>query len=167
MKTTTRRTSGGYTPIEILVAAIFLLAVLTPVLNSLFGTVKSSANAEANTRAMARGRELMDRIRSYPWDENGSAPLPVGARSAVIGTEPGEASVMLFDDLDDFDGYMDEVDGYRRSVLVDYVQMTGAFPTYGVVTSVTETDFKRIRIQVVGKSGQEALVTDVSANTVP
>ena len=98
----------GYTSIEILVAALFLIVVLTPVINSLFGSAKASANAMANTRATARGRELMDQIRACRWDENGNAPIPAGQRSA-IGADSGELTVGDFDDIDDFNGYADEV----------------------------------------------------------
>jgi len=89
------------------------------------------------TLALYLGRELVEEIISKPFDD------PQG--SDGIGPDSGESSRALFDNIDDYDRYMDgygtpigrivgmnkqaiggvAIDGLRREVVVRYIHVSG------------------------------------------
>jgi type II secretory pathway pseudopilin PulG len=120
-------------------------------------------------RAARLGNEIRERCFSLsPWD-------PVTG-TAYWGTEPGESSVVDFDDLDDYDGVtfsgatgpidsggsvLDDMDGWEQAVTVEPVD-PGDLTT---VVAAGTSDVLRVTVQVsapASPGGPAELVTSVT-----
>jgi hypothetical protein len=103
----------------------------------------------------------MEEIKSRRWDET-AVPPPY---STPLGPEAGETraactgSPSTFDDIDDYNNYIETCNGYLKNVLLCYVNPADLNTCLAVGT----TDYKRINVTVsYGGSQLVDLVTLVT-----
>ncbi len=144
----------GVTLIEIVIIMIIFAIGVPPLLLMISNVTQRTAEGEIYYQGIVLGRDLMEEILCKRFDENGSSPW-----SSVLGPDAGETTVASYDDIDDYDGYTDIINGYTRIVQVHYVDPDSAPSSClnGVQTNSLDCykpdtdnylDYKRIDITV-------------------
>ncbi|HQJ16152.1 MAG TPA: hypothetical protein PLJ26_06680, partial [Candidatus Omnitrophota bacterium] len=119
-------------------------------------TVRSS-RSEALADAGFYAAQMMEEITARRFDEELNPPW---TPEAHFGPETGESGWDAFDDVDDFDGYVNTTsDGFTRTVEVDYIGLNGT----QWEASAQESDFKRVAVRV---SKPQAGVVNVTMTTI-
>lgn len=146
--------SKALTLIELIVI-IVVLGVAIPVLLRMWADVAlRSSRAEAIAEATFYAEELMEEIRSKDFVD------PEDRNNPNLGPNSGEGNRSEYDDVDDFNGYLDNpTAGYTRRCTVDYVTLNGTL----WVSSAGTTNFKRITVSV---SRSERLAGGISLVTI-
>ncbi len=147
----------GFTLVEILMI-IVVLAIGLPVVVMMLGIgTKQSVNAEVRIVGVNAAQAMMEEIQSKRWDETPAAP------SGLIGAEGGEVRTTCsgtpssFDDIDDYNGYVETCGGYTTTVLVCYVN---ASDLNLCVASPPATAWKRIQVSVAHpQTGSDTIVS--------
>jgi hypothetical protein len=93
------------TLMEALLASTMLAMGASAVLLPFSAGAQNEQEDARRTLALSFGREMMEEILSKPFDD------PQG--SDGMGPDSGESGRVLFDNIDDFDGYED---GYNKSI---------------------------------------------------
>jgi hypothetical protein len=84
--------------------------------------VSTSDQVEVNLRAISLGNSVMNIIRMHRFDENATAPW-----DSTLGTDTGETSLILYDDIDDYNGATWDFSG-------------DGYPGYTVTSSIFSVD---------------------------
>lgn len=92
--------AGGFTLVECLVAAVLLTVAALSVSSALIAGGQASRQAVTSQRAAELINEMHERISSLPYHD------PQGGGDTA-GPESGETTAMLFDNMDDFHGYVE------------------------------------------------------------
>jgi prepilin-type N-terminal cleavage/methylation domain-containing protein len=124
---TGRRGHNGFTLVESLVAAVVLAIAVVAISVAVSSGHMQSYDAVRGRRAIRLAEEMMEFILALPYDDPQGASLP--------GPEADEPQRSDFDNMDDFDGYVDppgpptdmhgiaygqEYEGLSRSVTAQY-----------------------------------------------
>lgn len=191
----------GFTLIELIITLVilgFTLVLLVP----FFQAITRSSDPIVRERTVALGQSLLDEILSRRWDQNtpvGGGPLctsesgkgrgeniygvPLDCSTELIrlasgvGSDSGEVSRLLYNDIDDYDSMVAEVDtfqdqagvlftyeGYSRAVQVDYVASNHGVIDKDTPASASATDTKRIRVTVTNPLGESFIFTALACN---
>ncbi len=106
--------------------------------------INMSSRTEVGLRAITLGNSVMNIIRMHDFDENSAAPW-----SLTLGTDSGESSAALYDDIDDYSGAAwdfsgDGFPGFSVTTTVHNININSSW-----LTSVgSRTDYKRIIVQI-------------------
>ena len=104
-------------------------------------------NSEIRTIQGSILSDIENQIRSRRFDENTNAPW-----SNVLGKDMGEISVEQFDDIDDFDNYVDssltDHPGFGINVSVFYSHPDSKFRVH----QTSQTNFKNVVVTVFHKT---------------
>ena len=148
---TMRQTSGknGITLAESMIAATILIIVVVAVLTAVNAGAIQMYESTHFQRGVSLAEELIESILALPYSD------PQGPSNP--GPEPGETSVSLFDNADDFHGYVEqagqlrdaagklypsEYQDFRREVKAEYTTQTaaGLGTITGLMVTVTVSD---------------------------
>ena len=162
---------GGFTLIEVLLS-LAIFAVALPIMASLFsGGMKQPAIAREQAKAVFLAQELMEEVLTRKWDENSTPPGRTNIPS-TIGMDTGESAAnrSSFDDIDDYDGLIDNpmhgADGgtvslgkpFWSQVQVNYVGSDPSNPDFQILLSKgAGSFFKRIDVTVSWPDGDLTL----------
>ncbi|MCM8800680.1 MAG: hypothetical protein NC912_01485 [Candidatus Omnitrophica bacterium] len=140
-----------------LITIIVVLGVAIPVLLRMWAEVAlRSSRSEAIAEATFYAEELMEEIKSKEFVD------PQDRSNPNLGPNSGENQRLDYDDVDDFNGYLDSpAPGYTRRCIVDYVTLN----TNIWESSASTTNFKRITVSVLRSeqlAGEVSLVTIVT-----
>jgi len=91
----------GFTLIEALIATVILAMTVSVVAVSFSSGAKSELDDARRTLAANLAQEMMEEILSKPFND------PDGPSN--VGPEPGETGRQDFDNIDDYDGYSENV----------------------------------------------------------
>ncbi len=106
--------------------------------------VNMSSRVEVGLRAISLANSVMNVIRMHDFDENSAAPW-----SLTLGTDTGESSAALYDDIDDYSGATwdfsgDGFPGFTITTTVHNIDINSSW-----LSSVgSRTNFKRIIVQI-------------------
>ncbi len=106
--------------------------------------VNMSSRVEVGLRAISLANSVMNVIRMHDFDENSAAPW-----SLTLGTDTGESSSTLYDDIDDYSGATwdfsgDGFPGFSITTTVHNIDINSSW-----LSSVgSRTNFKRIIVQI-------------------
>jgi type II secretory pathway pseudopilin PulG len=131
-----------------LVIAIVVIGAAIPALTrNWLDVTKSSIRSEELFDSTSYNEQLMEEIESKRFDERTGPPWTQASFfAATRSDESDENNRTRFDDVDDYNGFTEALpDGYRSSVQVSYVNVTG---TVWQTVAGDETDFKRIAVTV-------------------
>ena len=147
----TGQSAGGFTLLEALLAATILAMAVAAITVPFVSAAQNERIDRQQTLAVALAQEIMEDILAEAFEDED----PTYARNP--GPDPGEETRILFDNIDDYDGYeegpgsiidvegqiVDDPDaaGMSRCVAAQYVYVTGqdlSFPT----------DFIRVIVEV-------------------
>ncbi|MFV2081678.1 MAG: prepilin-type N-terminal cleavage/methylation domain-containing protein [bacterium] len=165
--------SRGFTLLEVLLS-LAIFAVALPILSSLFsGGMKQPVIAREQAQAVFLAQELMEEILTRKWDENATPPGPTN-NPGVIGIDTGETVSVRsgLDDIDDYDGLMDNpmhsADGatlttfqtFWSQVQVNYVGSDASTPDLETFLAKNAgSEFKRVDVTVNWAGGRLTLTT--------
>jgi len=158
------RYKNAFTLIEILAVLILLGLAIAAVVGSNAAITQSTAM----TVQLSTSEFLIEQIREL------SAIMPIRdplSGAAYFGPEPSETGIALFDDVDDFDGFISSppVDSQRR-LLSDYsdykqtVTVENVSPTnFQTVVADNSSDFVRVTVKVYYKNSEIAKMSWIRA----
>lgn len=158
----------GITLIELIVTIVILGIALTGVSLAISSGMSQSANTLVELRAVALGQAYLDEILSKKFDErsrNGGIPpcvdplLPGISCSVVIGPDATETTRVRFDDVDDYDGLDEGLNGAGPLLDSEGVPRTG-YDSFRVIISVR-------RIEVAVGEPEEFTPVDPVTNPEP
>jgi prepilin-type N-terminal cleavage/methylation domain-containing protein len=150
----------GVSLIEMVVAIVVVGLAIPALTRVWFDVTTRSSRSEAIADAAFYGGQLMEEISTKRFDEALNAPWTAKAQfGARRSDETDEITRPTYDDVDDFDGYNDTVQGYARVVTVNYANLTGSAWN----TSAAEANFKQIAVRV---SRRALAVSNVTMVTV-
>ncbi|MCU0651193.1 MAG: hypothetical protein MUC52_03055 [Candidatus Omnitrophica bacterium] len=150
----------GISIIEMVIAIVVVGLAIPPLARNWFDVTTRSIRSERSADAAFYGQELMEEIRTKRFDEEINPPWTTAAQfGAKRPDENDETTRAKFDDVDDFAGYNDTLNGYRRWVAVNYANITAS--TWQ--SAAAETDFKRVAVSVT-RNGTAA--TNITLTTV-
>ncbi len=171
--TISREGMRAFTLLEILLS-LAIFAVALPIMASLFsGGMKQPAIAREQAQAVFLAQELMEEVLTRKWDENATPPGKTNIPS-TIGTDSGESAVsrQSFDDIDDYDGLIDNpmhgADGvtvvmtkpFWSQVQVNYVGSDTTTPDFQTLLAKSAgSAFKRVDVTVSWPDGGLTLTT--------
>ena len=144
LKNQPKRTTGGFTLVEVMVVLILLTLSFMVFLQALNTGKSVRVKSEIRTVQSVILNSLQQEIRARKYDENNSSPW-----SQSLGSEAGETSLSLWDDIDDFHQYtISSVTGYPAfscSVSVAYVSASNGFH----VAQNSQTNYKSVMVKVM------------------
>lgn len=151
--------ADGFSFIEVNIA-MMITGLLAISLATFYTTANKATTKYADTTVSANlASGLMEEIRGRPWDENGDT----GGISSTLGIDTAEvaANKSSFDDVDDFNGYVESgiqyPDGSALSGFTGYTrEVTVVFVDVNNVTSAIPTDRKKA-VVIVKKDGKERI----------
>ena len=135
----------------LVIGSIFLFSIIALSINTnMTDQYTDNYDNEAVVTAASIGQSILETIQLKAYDENTvSSDVYISSQlSTTLGTESGESSDTLFDDIDDYDNYqsaiqMTRLDSFR--VLVDVYYINQSNPD----TAVTSPTFsKRIDVEI-------------------
>jgi type II secretory pathway pseudopilin PulG len=163
------RPQGGFTFVEILITLVFLSIAMLAMTSQFPIGLSVSQSAEDLTLATNLAQELMEEIRSMPWEDPQTSGAP-------LGPDSGEWGRLVFDDIDDYDDLVEsppnDLDGnplngqggranlarYERDVTVTYADPTT------LAATATVTGLKRIEVGVSNvDTGQRSTLVLIKA----
>lgn len=135
----------------LVIGSIFLFSILALSINrNITEQYTDNYDNEAVVTASSIGQSILETIQVKAYDENTvSSDIYYSSQlSTPLGTESGESSDTLFDDIDDYDNYqstiqMTRLDSFRVSVDVYYINQSN--PDIAVTSP---TFSKRIDVEV-------------------
>ncbi|MFV2060810.1 MAG: hypothetical protein ACC653_08995 [Gammaproteobacteria bacterium] len=162
-----KKTTSGFTLIEIIIVIIFISIAMVSILSAYTHSMRNSATPMHQIRAVELAQAYMEEILNKRFDEaSGQGGLPrcgssdsaaLACTTAVnFGAEAGETR-SLYDDVDDFDGLDDPLlidslgnvrtgyDNYRAQIFVSYAGND--------LSSINNNDAKRIDIIITTANG--------------
>ncbi len=101
MKPSHRQNENGFTLIEALLAVVILAMVISAILMPFTAAAQNEQVDARWTVAVSLGEEMMEEVLSRPFND------PDGA--SVVGPDAGEGSRDEFDNIDDYDGYVESI----------------------------------------------------------
>jgi MSHA pilin protein MshD len=116
--------SKGFSLIELVISIVVLGIALGVLSSSLFVGVGRSADPLWQSKMTQLSQAYLDEILSMRYQED--SPLgggPVGACS-IAGSEAGESSRSLYDDVDDYDGLSESADFLDSTTPSNYAGYT-------------------------------------------
>jgi len=138
------KSQSGFSMIDMIMGLSILAVAIVGIQLAQRNYVQMSGQVEVNLRAISLGNSVMNTIRMHRFDENLTAPW-----DSTLGTDTGETSLILYDDIDDYNGASwdfssDGYDGYNVTTSVFSVDLnTSWLDNAGVFTS-----FKRIIVSI-------------------
>ncbi len=178
----TKQISKGFTLIEVIIG-IVVFAVSLSLISPLFDPAEqNSADQIHQIKASELGQSLMDDIMSRAFDENSdktggllrcdedqdtSGTVEADEQcSNTLGTDSGETTRSLFDDVDDFDGYNQLINATDTALDSGYNSFTVLVAVIydGDSLSIATRLAKRITITVTTPLGTAIEFTVLKAN---
>lgn len=98
----------GVTLIELVIAIVVMSVALVGMLSTFGGNMSRSADPLWRNKAIKISQIYLDEILSKRYDENtpvGGVPAATTLSCGSLGTDTGESSSALYDDVDDYHGY--------------------------------------------------------------
>ena len=142
---------------EMIVGLLVLSLGIIPIVALIMNMRKGLENRNQEMIASTYAQSLFETMKSRKWDESVPSPGIYTATPSAIGPDAGETTLADFDDVDDFNGYVDTPEsGFQRQVTVDYAA-AGLNSAVGIIGTLT--DFKYVQIEV--KCGQQLGHTEV------
>ena len=139
--------SKGFTLIEIVVVLILLSFAFLIFLKALNTGKNIRINSEMRTVQSLILNSLESQIRSARYDEQLAPPW-----SSILGKDIGEITLNQFDDIDDFDNYVDssltDHPGFGINVSVFYSHPDSKFRVH----QTSQTNFKNVVVTVFHKT---------------
>lgn len=135
----------------LVIGSIFLFSILALSINgNMTEQYSDNYENEAVVTASSIGQSILETIQLKAYDENtvSSDVYNTSQLSTTLGTESGESSETLFDDIDDYDNYQSTIQMTRLDsfqVLVDVYYINQSNPD-SAVTSPTFS--KRIDVEI-------------------
>lgn len=173
----------GFTLIEVIAGIVILAVAMSAMTSIVFPQATRSVDPVYQVRAAELAQSLLNEIMGKAFDENtdyssGTRCNEVAGRSCTtvgsLGTDTGETSASLYDDVDDYNGYdqtMAQLDssssyatlytGFQFSVAVIYDDNYNGQYEVGVDTAQIA---KRIDISVTTPGGQVFKFAGYKAN---
>ena len=161
----------GVTLIEVAVSTALVGLVLVAALETLGGAMRTMRQTSTELKAHTLAETLLAEVIALPYSDPDGAASSLGLESDET-LSVGERS--LFDDVDDFEGWMKsppedragvaipDGDGWTREVEVTYLAAT---PSSGqLVTASSDEGLKRVRVSVTDPQG---VVTEIHAIRSP
>jgi MSHA pilin protein MshD len=153
---------GGLTMVEVMFAVVIMATMLTAAFGAVAATAKSRIAQQESAFGLALAKQLMAEIMQTRYQD---------LVNPGFGTESGETSRSLYDDVDDYDGYAENSasyangtaitggTGWKRKAQVDWVTLLD--PTS---KSNSETGLKRIIVKVTSPTKKVTTLTAYRSN---
>ncbi len=135
---------AGFSLVDMIMGLSIIAVAIVGIQIAQNNYVNMSSRTEVRLRAISVGNSVMNVIRMHRFDENSNAPW-----DSTWGTNTGETSMALYDDIDDYAGAVwdfsaDGINGYSITSRVFSVNIASSW-----LDSVAYfTSFKRIIVQV-------------------
>lgn len=139
-----RHSQSGFSIIDMIMGLSIIAVAIVGIQLAQRNYVRMSSQVEVNLRAISLGNSVMNIIRMHRFDENDTAPW-----DSTLGTDTGETSLILYDDIDDYNGATwdfsaDGYDGYSVTSSVFSVNL----PDNWLNNAGAFTSFKRIIVSI-------------------
>ena len=175
----THADSRGFTLIEIIVGIVVLSISLSIISTLIVPAEQKSADQILQVKAAELGQSFLSDISSRAFDQNSDmaggrvrcGELSLGAKPCTLtgdfGPDAGETSRGLFNDVDDFDGYSQNINANDESLHTGYsnfiidVQVIYDGLSLGLVSN---NDAKRITVSVTTSLGTKIQFATHKAN---
>jgi MSHA pilin protein MshD len=177
MVSNSRVFQGGFTLIEIIVGMVALAVSMAIIIGLIVPTEQHSADQIHQIKASALGQSLLDEILGRAFDENSdhagghwrcneTAQLTCTAESN-FGTDAGETSRSLFDDVDDYHQYQQHITstdtGYDASYQDFTINVTVSYD--GLTLGLSDNQLaKRITVRITTPLSTTFAFTGYKAN---
>ncbi len=143
----------GFTLIELVIYILVFSVGITSIMVLMPQILSHGSDATLRLRGIQVARAAIEEIVAKKWDEatpNGGGSI---ASSSSFGSDPGEISMALYDDVDDFDGLAGVASddsngfnltaGYTIDVSVSFVDLSGTS-----LGSSGASNYKQIKVTV-------------------
>lgn len=134
----------GFSLTDLILGMMIISVAIVGILYAQNSYITRAGEVELGVRGVTLANAVMHTIRMHNYDEQSVSPW-----SSTLGTETGESSMSLFDDVDDYNGASWSpgsmgYPGFTITTSVIYVDVSSSW-----ITSVTgPTEYKRIIVQV-------------------
>lgn len=118
----------GFTLIEVIIGIVVFAISLSIIMQLILPAERNSADQIHQIKAAQLGQALLDDIMSRSFDENSDRAGGAircdstgnAACSNALGPDVGETTRSQFDDVDDFDGYINKIDSINNNLANGY-----------------------------------------------
>ncbi|MFT5118501.1 MAG: MSHA pilin protein MshD [Kiritimatiellia bacterium] len=153
--------SKGFSLIELVISIMVLGIALGALSSSLFVGIGRSADPLLQTRATQLSQAYLDEILSMRYQED--SPLGGGSVGTcfIAGSEAGEISRSLYDDVDDYDGLTEQADFLDITTPSNYAGYT---VNIGVTCDDVATNSKLIAVTITSPTNQNLVFSVIRAD---
>lgn len=155
----------GFSLIELVITIVVLGIALSALSSSLFTSVGRNADPLWQSKSSQLSQAYLDEILSMRYDE--SSPLGGGSIGVcnTPGSETGEASRSLYDDVDDYDGLAETADFLDTITPSSYSGYTVSIEVTCVAQgNPTLTDSKLIALTIISPTSQRLIFSVLRAD---
>lgn len=151
----------GFSLIELVITIVVLGIALSALTASIFGGVGSNADPLWQSKATQLSQAYFDEILSMRYQE--SSPLGGGSINTcdIDGTDVGETSRSLFDDVDDYDGLTETADFLDTTTASIY---TGYTVSVDVSCDDVAVNSKLIKVTITSPANQNIVFAVIRAD---
>jgi MSHA pilin protein MshD len=153
--------SKGFSLIELIISIVVLGIALGALSSSLFVGVGRSADPLWQSKATQLSQTYLDEILSMRYQED--SPLGGGAvgTCSIAGSEAGESSRSLYDDVDDYHGLSEQADFLDTTTSSNYAGYT---VNIAVTCNEVATNSKLIAVTITSPTNQNLVFSVIRAD---
>jgi len=155
----------GFSLIELVISIVVLGIALGALSSNLFITVGRSSDPLLQTKATQLAQSYIDEILSMRYQEN--SPQGGGSVGTCVnaGSETGESSRNLYDDVDDYDGLSEEADFLDTTTTSNYSGYIVSIEVLCVgATNVAADNSKLIAVTITLPTNQNLVFSVIRAD---
>ncbi len=141
----------GFSLIELIITIVVLGVALSALTSSIFNGVGRNADPLWQSKATQLSQSYLDEILSMRYQED--SPLGGGGvgTCTLVGSEAGETSRSLYDDVDDYNGLIESADFLDTTTLSNY---SGYNVSIEVTCNDVATNSKLIAVTITSPTNQ-------------
>jgi MSHA pilin protein MshD len=141
----------GFSLIELVITIVIISIALTALSSSLFSAVGRNADPMWQVKATHLAQAYLDEILSMRYQED--SPLGGGSvgTCSLVGSEAGETSRSLYDDVDDYNGLSETADFLDTTTPSNY---SGYNVSIEVTCNDVATNSKLIEVTITSPTNQ-------------
>lgn len=141
----------GFSLIELIITIVVLGVALSALTSSIFTGVGRNADPLWQSKATQLSQSYLDEILSMRYQED--SPLGGGGvgTCTLVGSEAGETSRSLYDDVDDYNGLIESADFLDTTTLSNY---SGYNVSIEVTCNDVATNSKLIAVTITSPTNQ-------------
>lgn len=141
----------GFSLIELIITIVVLGVALSALTSSIFTGVGRNADPLWQSKATQLSQSYLDEILSMRYQED--SPLGGGSvgTCSLAGSEAGETSRSLYDDVDDYNGLIESADFLDTTTLSNY---SGYNVSIEVTCNDVATNSKLIAVTITSPTNQ-------------